>query len=141
MSPKVVLLVEDYGRDADLALRAFARLSNPVEVHVAVDGVEAMSFLRREPPRFIEVPRPHLVLLDLHMPRKDGKTVLREVKGDPHLRAIPVVMFTGVASTAEVHELLDLHANACVVKPVSPVDYAAAIAEIALFWLETALPL
>src|SRR5271156_1036840 len=88
-----VLLVEDNPGDVRLTEEAFKDAKVQLEMHVAVDGVEAMEFLRREG-KFAESPRPDLILLDLNLPRKDGRDVLAEIKGDPSLMSIPVVILT-----------------------------------------------
>ncbi len=115
--PIEVLLVEDDPDDVVLITEAFEhnKLSN--RLHVVADGVEALQFLRREAP-YEDVPVPDLVLLDLNLPRKDGREVLSEVKSDEHLRRIPIVVLTTSKAEEDVLRSYDLHANAYVTKPV-----------------------
>jgi CheY-like chemotaxis protein len=111
--PIVVLLVEDDPGDVVLIQEAFEHNKVRNHLHVVGDGVEAMEFLRRE-----DGERPDLILLDLNLPRKDGREVLAEVKGDPALRSIPVVVLTTSKAEEDILRSYDLHANAYVTKPV-----------------------
>jgi CheY-like chemotaxis protein len=111
-TPIVVLLVEDDPGDIVLIQEAFEHNKVRNRLHVVGDGVEAMDFLRSGPER------PDLVLLDLNLPRKDGREVLAEVKGDPELRVIPVVVLTTSKAEEDILRSYDLHANAYVTKPV-----------------------
>lgn len=115
--PINVLLVEDDEGDVVLIREAFE--DNKVRNHLAVvaDGVEAMAYLRGEG-EHAGSPRPDLVLLDLNLPRKDGREVLEEVKSDPDLRTIPVVVLTTSEADEDILRSYDLHANAYVTKPV-----------------------
>lgn len=115
--PINVLLVEDDEGDVVLIREAFA--DNKVRNHLEVvaDGVEAMAYLRGEG-EHADAPRPDLVLLDLNLPRKDGREVLQEVKSDPVLRTIPVVVLTTSEADEDILRSYDLHANAYVTKPV-----------------------
>ena len=133
--PIEVLLVEDNLGDARLtqeAMRA-AKLSN--SLHIVEDGVEAMHFLRREG-RFADAPRPDLILLDLNLPRMDGREVLSEVKSDPDLRRIPVVVLTTSQSEEDVIRAYDLHANCYVTKPVDLAQFMKIVAQIDEFWVK-----
>jgi CheY-like chemotaxis protein len=103
-------------------------------VHVATDGEVAMAFLRRQGP-YADAPRPDLILLDLNMPRMDGREVLREVKADPSLKAIPVVVLTTSAAEADILKSYELHANAYVTKPVAFDAFLSAVRGIEDFWL------
>jgi CheY-like chemotaxis protein len=111
--PIVVLLVEDDPGDVVLIQEAFEHNKVRNRLHVAGDGVEAMEFLRGGGGE-----RPDLILLDLNLPRKDGREVLAEVKGDPELRSIPVVVLTTSKAEEDILRSYDLHANAYVTKPV-----------------------
>lgn len=133
-----VLLVEDHPGDITLARRAFARLATPNALTVVLDGVEAMAFLRRQG-KHRNAPRPDLILLDLNMPRKDGRQVLREIDADPGLRAIPVIVLTTSGAPRDVQEAYDLGANGYVPKPPSFVEFEAVISSIEQFWFGTAL--
>jgi CheY-like chemotaxis protein len=112
-----VLLVEDDPGDVLMTKEAFEhhKIRNPL--HVVADGAEAIRFLRREG-EYADAPRPGLVLLDLNLPRKNGREVLAEVKSDPDLRSIPVVVLTTSAAEEDILRSYDLHANAYVTKPV-----------------------
>jgi CheY-like chemotaxis protein len=112
-----VLLVEDDPGDVVLIQEAFADNKVRNRLHVVSDGVDALRFLRQED-EFADVPRPDLILLDLNLPRKDGREVLAEVKGDPELRSIPVVVLTTSKAEEDILRSYDLHANAYVTKPV-----------------------
>lgn len=104
------------------------------QVHVATDGELAMAFLRRQEP-YADAIRPDLILLDLNLPRMDGREVLREVKGDPDLKAIPVIVLTTSAAEADILKSYELHANAYVTKPVGLEGFLAAVRGIEDFWL------
>jgi CheY-like chemotaxis protein len=112
-----VLLVEDDAGDVVLIEEAFEYNKVRNRLNVVSDGVEAIEFLRREGPH-ADAPRPGLVLLDLNLPRKDGREVLAEIKDDPSLRTIPVVVLTTSKAEEDVLRSYDLHANAYVTKPV-----------------------
>jgi CheY-like chemotaxis protein len=115
--PIEVLLVEDDPGDVVLTKEAFADNKVGNSLHVVSDGEEALRFLRQEG-EFAEAPRPDLILLDLNLPRKDGREVLEEVKGDPELRRIPVVVLTTSEAEEDILRSYHLHANAYVAKPV-----------------------
>ena len=116
-SPIVVLLVEDDPGDVLMTREAFEDYKVQNDLHVVNDGTEAMAFLRREDP-FVEAPRPDLVLLDLNLPRMDGREVLQAIKSDPDLASIPVVVLTTSEAEEDVLRSYSMHANAYVTKPV-----------------------
>ena len=130
-----ILPVEDSPGDVRLTREALrdARVSN--NLHIARDGVEAMTFLRREGPTFAECPRPDLVLLDLNLPRKGGHEVLEEIKADPVLRRIPVVILTTSRAEQDVLRTYDLHANCYITKPVDLDQFIRVVQSIEDFWL------
>jgi len=130
-----ILLAEDSESDAMLTREALREGKVLNRLHVVYDGVEAMQFLRREPP-FEDAPTPDLVLLDIHMPRKDGVEVLREVKADPRLKRIPVVVLTTSDDPEEVQRAYDIHANCYITKPVDLDQFLHVIRQIESFWLE-----
>ena len=132
-----ILLVEDSDDDADLMTEALKEGSLAPRITVVRDGVEAMQFLRREG-EYSSSPSPHLILLDLHLPRMNGREVLMEIKGDPHLRRIPVVIMTGSESDREIVEAYDLRANCCVRKPADLAAFARAVVTIEDFWMRVA---
>ena len=115
--PIDVLLVEDDAGDVLLIREAFEHNKVHNNLEVVSDGVEAIAYLRRQG-EHADAPRPDLVLLDLNLPRKDGREVLAEVKADPDLRRIPVVVLTTSKAEEDVLRSYDLHANAYVTKPV-----------------------
>lgn len=129
-----ILLVEDSEADIALTLEALrdARVAN--ELHVVRDGEEAMAFLRREG-HYTRARRPDLVLLDLNMPRKDGREVLAEMKGDADLQVIPVVVLTTSAEEADVLRSYELNASAYITKPVDFPQFIAAVSSLQEFWL------
>jgi len=112
-----VLLVEDDPGDALMIRESFEHHEITHALHHVTDGVDAMRFLRRED-EFAGRPRPDLILLDLNLPRMDGREVLREVKGDPTLRAIPIIVLTTSEADEDILRSYELHANAYVTKPV-----------------------
>jgi CheY-like chemotaxis protein len=135
MKPVQILLVEDNPGDVDLTRESLdeARVVN--ELHVASDGEQAVAFVRREPP-FEDAPRPDIVLLDLNLPRQSGREVLAEMKGDPALRQIPVIVLTTSAAETDIFRSYDLGANAFVTKPVEFPDFLEAIRSLQGFWLQ-----
>jgi two-component system, chemotaxis family, response regulator Rcp1 len=131
--PLEILLVEDNPGDVRLAQEALhdAKMSN--NLNVVADGVEALAYLRREG-QHAKAPRPDLVLLDLNLPKKDGREVLQEVKEDPDLRTIPVVVLTTSDAEADVIRSYELHANAYVRKPVDFDAFIEVVRTIEDFW-------
>lgn len=129
-----ILLVEDNPGDVRLTLEAFKENKLRNHLHVVGDGEEAMAFLRRES-QYADAPRPDLILLDLNLPKKDGREVLAEVKGDPDLKRIPVVILTVSAAEEDVLRTYDLHANCYITKPVDLDRFVEAVKTIEDFWL------
>jgi CheY-like chemotaxis protein len=134
-TPVVILLVEDNPGDVRLVREALREGKVRSGVHVAVDGLEALAFLRREG-RFAKAPRPDLILLDLNLPRKDGREVLAEIKADPALKRIPVVVLTGSTAETDIVRSYDLNANCYVTKPMDLGQFMSVIGSIEDFWLE-----
>lgn len=136
--PIDVLLVEDNECQADLMVEALQSESalSP-RVTVVEDGEEAIAYLRRQG-RHANAPRPDLILLDLHLPRKNGHEVLADVKQDESLRLIPVVLLTSFDSEEAIREAYDRHANCCVRKPSDLDQFAQAVRKIETFWLQMA---
>jgi chemotaxis family two-component system response regulator Rcp1 len=116
-APIEVLLVEDSPGDVRLTREAFKDAKVLINLNVASDGVEAMAFLNREGNN-ANAPRPDLILLDLNLPKKDGREVLAELKESPALKSIPVVILTTSASEADIHGSYQHHANCYITKPV-----------------------
>lgn len=133
-APIDVLLVEDSPGDVRLTREAFMDAKVHINLHVAMDGVEAMAFLKREG-KYADVPRPDLILLDLNLPRKDGREVLKEIKESPTLGTIPVVILTTSASEADVLRSYRLHANCYITKPVNLEGFLTVVKSIDSFWL------
>lgn len=130
-----ILLVEDNPGDARLTIEAMREAKLRNRLHVVEDGVEAMQFLRREG-RFGDAPRPDLILLDLNLPKKDGREVLAEIKSDPALKRIPVVVLTTSHAEEDVLRAYDLHANCYVTKPVDLDQFMKIVKQIDEFWLK-----
>jgi CheY-like chemotaxis protein len=133
-SLKQVLLVEDTSSDVMLMQLALKKSGAPIELKVAEDGAEAMDYLRGQG-RFSGAARPALVLLDWRLPRMSGEEVLREVRKDPVLRLIPVIVLTSSAAAADVRTAYSLGANAYLTKPNGLDELQALISAIAGFWL------
>jgi CheY-like chemotaxis protein len=134
LPPIDILLVEDDPGDVLMTREAFEHHKIRNALHVVSDGVEALRFLRREDP-FREAPRPGLILLDLNLPRKDGREVLGEIKQDPRLRTIPVVVLTTSEAEEDILRSYDLHANAYVTKPVDFEKFVEVVRKIDDFWV------
>jgi chemotaxis family two-component system response regulator Rcp1 len=135
--PVEVLLVEDSPGDVRLTQEAFHAANSAVHLHVASDGVEAMAYLRREGV-YADAPRPDLTLLDLNMPRMDGRQVLAEIKNDVKLRTIPVVVLTTSESESDVAKSYELHANCYLCKPVQLNAFDNLVKSVNDFWLTKA---
>lgn len=129
-----VLLVEDNPADARLTIEALQDAAAVVKLHHVRDGVEAMKFLRRDRD-YPGAPTPALILLDLNMPRKDGREVLAEIKDDPTLRQIPVIVMTSSNADDDVAAAYSLHANCYVRKPVQLEEFLKVVDAIQQFWL------
>ncbi len=129
-----ILLVEDNPGDARLTQEAMRAAKMTNVLHIVEDGEQAMEFLRRRS-RFKDAPRPDLILLDFNMPKKDGRMVLAEIKTDPDLKRIPVVILTTSRSEEDVLQAYDMHANAFVTKPVNLDQFMRIVALIDEFWL------
>jgi len=133
--PVEILLAEDNPGDVKLTRKALekGRLAN--NLHVVNDGVETMQFLRGEG-EYEGRPRPDLVLLDLNMPRKDGREVLEEIKGSDDLKRIPVVVLTSSEAEEDVIRSYELHANAYLTKPVDFSGFIDVVGKLEEFWLQ-----
>ena len=132
--PVQMLLVEDNPGDVRLTKENLRDAKIMVKLHVVGDGVEAMAFLRREG-KHANAPRPDLVLLDLNLPKKDGREVLAEIKQDPDLKRIPVVVLTISNAEEDILKSYNLHANAYVTKPLNLEQFAKIVKAIEDFWL------
>lgn len=135
----VVLLVEDDAADAELTREALAESGRGVELHVVADGIAALAFLRHLAPH-TDAPTPDLILLDLNLPGLDGRGVLAEVKQDPALHDIPIVVLSSSAAPDDVASAYALRANCYVTKPVGLTHYLSTIRSIERFWMVVATP-
>jgi len=132
--PVEILLVEDSSGDARLAMEALktSKINNNVS-HV-VDGIEAMAFLHKEGV-YKNTPRPDLILLDLNLPRKDGREVLAEIKSDDGLKRIPVVVLTVSEDEQDILKTYDLHVNCYITKPIDLAQFMKVVQSVEDFWL------
>jgi len=134
--PIEILIVEDSPSDRLMAREALRETNLPMRIHEVEDGIEAIRFLYRRPP-YESVPRPSLVLLDLNLPRKDGREVLEEVKNDPALKMIPIVVLTTSKAEQDVVRAYSAHANCYLTKPVGFESFNEIFKTIERFWLGT----
>jgi len=132
--PVEILLVEDNPGDYRLTKEALHEGKVYNNLHWAKDGVEAIEFLKRRG-KYKDAPRPDIILLDLNLPKKDGREVLSEIKSDEELRAIPVVVLTTSKAEEDVLRSYDLHANCYVTKPVDLEQFIRVVQSIDNFWL------
>ena len=135
--PMTVLLVEDSPGDVRLTKEAFFDANRLVDLRVAIDGVEAMAYLRREGAH-ADAPRPDLILLDLNLPRMDGREVLAHIKADDSLKRIPTVILTTSEAEVDIVRSYQLQANAYLSKPVQLDAFELLVRSINDFWLTTA---
>ena len=133
LRPINILLVEDSPTDVLITREALESAKVINNLQVAEDGVEALAILRREG-RYAQTARPDLILLDLNLPRKNGQEVLQEVKNDPNLKMIPVVVLTTSKAEEDVLKAYGHHANCYITKPVDFVEFAGVIKSIERFW-------
>lgn len=132
--PVEVLLVEDSPGDVRLTEEALKEGKVRNNLNVVMDGVEAMAYLRRQGP-YAAATRPDIVLLDLNMPKKDGREVLAEMKSDDRLRRIPVVILTTSEAEQDILKTYDLHANCYITKPVDLDQFISLVKSVEDFWL------
>ena len=128
-----ILLVEDNAGDARLVIEAVKECPVPAQVSVVQDGLQALAFLRREG-QYTGAPRPDLLLLDLNLPKKDGREVLMEIKTDPVLKRIPIVILTSSYADEDVLQAYTHGANCYVLKPIDLVAYFSLMHELVSFW-------
>jgi chemotaxis family two-component system response regulator Rcp1 len=133
-TPVEILLVEDNAGDVRLTREALHEGKVYNNLHWAKDGVEALEFLRREG-NFTEAPRPDIILLDLNLPKKGGREVLAEIKGDDQLKQIPVVVLTTSKAEEDILRSYALHANCYITKPVDLDKFILVVKSIDHFWL------
>jgi chemotaxis family two-component system response regulator Rcp1 len=131
--PVEILLVEDSPSDADLTVEALSDGKLINNLHHVEDGVEALAFLYRQG-KYRAVPRPDLILLDLNLPRKDGREVLEQIKTDPSLKLIPVVILTTSAAQLDILKTYELNGNCYITKPMDLDQFICVVKLIELFW-------
>jgi len=132
--PIEILLVEDSPADVRLTRESFREAKVRNNLHVVTDGAEALAWLRREGSR-TEAVRPDVILLDLNLPKKDGREVLAEIKADPDLRRIPVIVLTISRTDQDIVKAYDLHANCFITKPIDLDEFINVVRSIEDFWL------
>ena len=132
--PIEILLVEDNPGDVRLTREALTANNIRNTLHVVADGVQALAFLRKQG-KHAEAPRPNLILLDLNLPKKDGREVLAEIKGNGDLRRIPVVVLTTSGAEEDILKAYDLNANCYVTKPVDLDSFIKVVKSIESFWV------
>jgi len=132
-----VLLVEDSPGDVRLTKEAFREANESIHLHVASDGLEAMAFLNRKG-IYANAERPDFILLDLNLPRMDGREVLATIKGDESLKTIPTIILTTSDAEADIQKSYQLQANCYLTKPVQLDSFEAVVRSINDFWLTTA---
>ncbi|AFZ72279.1 response regulator [Natronobacterium gregoryi] len=131
--PAQLLLVEDNPGDVRLTEEAFGQGRSENDLHVVSDGGEALDFLTRQD-EYADAPRPDLILLDLNLPRTGGEEVLKELKDDPELRPIPVIVLTSSQTEEDITRSYERHANAFLTKPVDPDEFIETIRAFETFW-------
>ncbi|AGB36362.1 response regulator [Natronococcus occultus] len=131
--PAQLLLVEDNPGDVRLTREAFKQGRIDNDLHTVSDGSDALDFLRQRG-EYEDAPRPDLVLLDLNLPRKDGEEVLAELKDDPELQSIPVIVLTSSRAEEDIARSYELHANAYLTKPVDPDEFIETVRAFEKFW-------
>ena len=134
INPIEILLVEDNPADVRLTRETLKEEKLHNNLHIVSDGVEALAFLRREG-RFAQAVRPDLILLDLNLPKKDGREVLKEIKSDEKLKIIPVVVLTVSKAEEDILKSYDLHANCYITKPLDLNQFSTVVKCIQDFWL------
>jgi CheY-like chemotaxis protein len=133
--PAEILLVEDSPSDIRLTQKVLAQARIANNLHIVRDGVDALAYVRRSEPQYADVPTPDIILLDLNLPRMDGREVLHELKGDPNLRHIPVIVLTTSTEERDVLRSYELHANSYVSKPIDLNEFFDVVRSIEGYWL------
>lgn len=134
MAPIEVLIVEDNRADVRLVQEVLKKGKIIIDLHSASDGIEAIDYLRKKG-KYKDANRPDLILLDLNMPKKDGREVLEEIKSDDRLKSIPVVIMTISKAEEDILRSYNLHANAYIVKPIELHQFMDTVRSIENFWL------
>lgn len=128
-----ILLVEDDAGDVELTREGLATGRFTVHLHTVVDGIKALQFLKREEP-YADAVRPDIILLDLNLPKMDGKETLKQIKADEHLRSIPVIVLTTSETEIDIVTCYELGANCYISKPVGFVDFLKVVRVLEEFW-------
>ncbi|MGK7955386.1 MAG: response regulator [Crocosphaera sp.] len=132
----MILLVEDSKADIRLVQEVLKTSTVPHQLMIVRNGMDAMAYLRKEG-EFNESPRPHLIILDLNLPRKDGREVLAEIKSDPNLKRIPVIVLTTSSNDEDIQDSYDLYVNCYITKSRNLKDLFKLVKGIESFWLDT----
>lgn len=132
--PVEILLVEDSPSDADLTVEALSDGKVLNNLHWVEDGAEALTFLRQQG-KYSQAPRPDLILLDLNLPKKDGRQVLAEIKQDSSLKLIPVIVLTTSAAERDILKTYELNGNCYITKPIDLEQFISVVKLIEMFWL------
>ncbi len=135
--PMEILLVEDSDSDVRLIAKTFSKTEIEYNLSIVKDGVAAVSFLHREG-QYNKVPRPDIIFLDLHLPKQDGLGVLTQIKSEPDLRNIPVIILTSSASQQDITRCYQMNANCYLTKPSTKEDFCHTVKILEDFWLNTA---
>jgi chemotaxis family two-component system response regulator Rcp1 len=135
--PQNILLIEDSLSDADLTAEALSESKVLSNLHWVADGVEALCFLHQQG-EYIDSHRDDVILLDLNLPKKNGYEILAQIKADPNLKLIPVIILTTSAAESDIFKTYKLNANCYITKPIDFEQYIDAVKLIELFWLSTA---
>ncbi len=133
MSPIQVLMVEDDAEDVELTKESLNTSKVTLDLHVVEDGAQALAYLRHENP-YEDEPRPDLMLLDLNLPKKNGREVLIEMRNDPNLKAIPVIILTTSDQDEDILKMYELGANCYITKPVGLEQFTKVVSSIEEFW-------
>ena len=128
-----ILLVEDNKSYSSLMMEALEESQVPTNLSVVMDGTEAMAYLRQES-KYVHMPRPDLIVLDLNLPKKKGHKVLEEVKNDPDLKRIPVVIFTVSSAEQDILKSYNLHANCYIIKPKNLDRFMTVVKSVINYW-------
>ncbi len=136
--PVHILLIEDNPGDVRLTQEAFRESNLPIRLDVVMDGLEGVRYLRKQG-KYENATTPDLVLLDLNLPKMDGRQVLQDIKNDPELRRIPIVVLTTSNAEHDILQCYDLHANSYVNKPVDFDQFFDIIRQIEAFWIQTSI--
>jgi len=135
--PFEILIIEDNPGDVRLIQEAFKETGLPHRLNIVENGEQGLQFLRRQGKKYVNAPRPDLILLDLNMSHLDGRETLREIKSDRHLRSVPVVILTGSSHDRDIFQAYDLQANSYIVKPSDVDEFIETIKSVELYWFYT----